>query len=80
MSLNIGTANYHQFPYGINGKVVVLGVPILKLFRVYFAIMYRSRTLQNNRLHFKRKHISSKCLQNEQISEANIYVANLLIA
>ena len=36
MCLNIGTSNNHHFAYGINGKVVVLGVPILKHFRVNF--------------------------------------------
>ena len=30
----IGTPNNHHFPFGTNGKVVVLGVPILKHFRV----------------------------------------------
>ena len=30
----IGTLNNHHFPYGTNGKVV-LGVPILKPFRVF---------------------------------------------
>ena len=34
MCLNIGTSNYHHFPFGINGKVVGLGVPILKHLRV----------------------------------------------
>ena len=34
MCLNIGTPNNHHFPIGTNGKVVVLGVPILKHFRV----------------------------------------------
>ena len=34
MYLNIGTPNNHHFPFGTNGKVVVLGVPILKHFRV----------------------------------------------
>ena len=34
MCLNIGTTNYHHFPCGTNGKVVVLGVQILKHFRV----------------------------------------------
>ena len=32
--LNIGTPTNHHFPFGTNGKVVVLGVPILKHFRV----------------------------------------------
>ena len=31
----IGTLNNHHFPYGTNGKVVVLGVPIFKHFRVF---------------------------------------------
>ena len=34
MCLNIGTINNHHFPFGTNGIVVVLGVPILKHFRV----------------------------------------------
>ena len=34
MCLNIGTLNNHHFPFGTNGKVVVLSVPILKHFRV----------------------------------------------
>ena len=34
MCLNIGTHNIHHVPFGTNGKVVVLGVPILKHFRV----------------------------------------------
>ena len=35
MCLNIGTPNNHHFPFGTNEKVVVLGVPILKHFRVF---------------------------------------------
>ena len=35
MCLNIATPNNHHFTLGTNGKVVVLGVPILKHFRVY---------------------------------------------
>ena len=35
MCLNIETSNNHYFPFGINGKVVVLGVPIFKHFRVF---------------------------------------------
>ena len=34
MYLNIGTPSNHHFPFGTNGKVVVLGVPILKHFSV----------------------------------------------
>ena len=34
MCWNIGTPKNHRFPFGTNGKVVVLGVPILKRFRV----------------------------------------------
>ena len=30
MCLNIGTPNNYHFSFGTNGKVVVLGVPILK--------------------------------------------------
>ena len=35
MCLNIGIPNNHNFLFGRNGKVVVLGVPILNHFRVY---------------------------------------------
>ena len=35
MCSNTGTPNIHHFPFGTHGKVVVLGVPILKHFRVY---------------------------------------------
>ena len=31
---NIRTPNNHHFPFATNGKIVVLGVPILKHFRV----------------------------------------------
>ena len=34
MCLDIGTPSVHHFPFGTNGKVVVLGVPILKHIRV----------------------------------------------
>ena len=34
MCLNIGTPTNHHFPFGTNEKVVVLGVPKLKHFRV----------------------------------------------
>ena len=36
MCLPIGTPKIHHFPFGTNGKVVVLGVPILKHFKVIF--------------------------------------------
>ena len=35
MCSNIGTPNNHYFPIGTNGNVVVLGVPVLKHFRVF---------------------------------------------
>ena len=38
MYLNIGTLNNHHFPFGTNGKVVVLSVPILKHFRWNFTV------------------------------------------
>ena len=34
MWLNIGIPKSHHFPFGINGKVVGLDVPILKLLRI----------------------------------------------
>ena len=30
MSLNIGTPKTINFPFGTNGKLIVLGVPVLK--------------------------------------------------
>ena len=36
MCLNIGIPNNYHNPFGTNGKEVVLGVPILKHFRVVF--------------------------------------------
>ena len=44
MCSNIGTPNNHHFPFGTNGKVVVLGVPILKHFRVY--VFYEAYTVK----------------------------------
>ena len=41
MCLNIGTAKNHHFPFGTNGKVVVLGDPILKHFRVLISLPYK---------------------------------------
>ena len=41
MYLNIGTPNNHHFPFGTNGKVVVLGVPILKHFTVHAYVFFR---------------------------------------
>ena len=35
MCSNIGTPSNHHFPFGTNGKVVMLGVTILKHFRGY---------------------------------------------
>ena len=40
MCLNIETPNNHHFPFGTNGKVVVLGFPILKHFGVYLYKMH----------------------------------------
>ena len=34
MCSNIGTSKTVNFPFGTNGKLMVLGVPILKHFRV----------------------------------------------
>ena len=35
MCINIGTPKNHHFLFGTNEKVVVLGVPVFKHFRVY---------------------------------------------
>ena len=37
MCSNIGTPKIINFPFGTNGKLIVLGVPILKHFRVLFS-------------------------------------------
>ena len=39
MYSNIGTPNNHNFPFGTNEKIVVLGVPILKHFRGFASIV-----------------------------------------
>ena len=52
MCLNIETptGNNHHFPFGTNGKVVVLGVPILKHFRVLCKNTY-DRTVDSSRIY-----------------------------
>ena len=47
MCLNIGTPNNHRFPFGTNGKVVVLGVSILKHFRVDCSCAQSSQSMQS---------------------------------
>ena len=42
MCSNIGTPNNNHFPFGTNGKVVVLGVPILKHIRVIYIFNYKN--------------------------------------
>ena len=44
MYLNIGIPNNHHFPFGTNGIVVVLGVPILKHFTVIFQSVHMTIT------------------------------------
>ena len=52
MCLNIGTPKNHHFPFVTNGKVVVLGVPSFKHFRVKglnfssYTISYSLRTYE----------------------------------
>ena len=41
---NIMTPNNHHFLFATNGKIIMLGVPILKHFRVY---MYKGRLDDN---------------------------------
>ena len=48
MCLNIGTPRNHCFPFGTNGKVVVLGVPILKHIRVPPEIIHIGQILVLN--------------------------------
>ena len=48
MCLSTGTSNNHCFPFGTNGKVVVLGVPILKTLGYYPEIIINLGTLQPN--------------------------------
>ena len=44
MCSNTGTPNNHHFLYGTNEKVVVLGVPILKHFRVLIYLLTGNTT------------------------------------
>ena len=44
MCLNIGSPNIHHFPFGTNGIVVVLGVPILKDCHPYLFCGFRNRS------------------------------------
>ena len=39
MCLNIGTPKIINFPFGTNGKLMVLGVPVFKHFRVTQAVV-----------------------------------------
>ena len=48
MCLNIGTHKTVNFPFETNGKLMVLGVPILKNFRV--SRMLREETKENYRI------------------------------
>ena len=50
MCLNIGTPKNHYFPSEIYGKVVVLGVPILKHFRISIGRRQHSVTYGRNAL------------------------------
>ena len=50
MCSNIGTPNNHDFPFGANGKVVVLSVPILKHFlfhNTYFSVPFSGNWSQS---------------------------------
>ena len=53
MCLNIGTAKNHHFPFGTNGKVVVLGVLILKHSR-YFHVSKKSYRVDFDKIHTDR--------------------------
>ena len=59
MCSNIGTPNNHNFPYGTNGKVVVLGVPILKDGLPYIFHSFRNKYFNKislgNLLYFQNK-------------------------
>ena len=46
MCLNIGTPNNYHFPFRTNGKVVVLGVPILKHIRVCTLVWHLTQALK----------------------------------
>ena len=61
MCLNMGHLISSNFPFGTNGKLVVLGVPVLKHFRVYVFVQVEEN-------YFPVIHISkytlSRALQN----------------
>ena len=48
MCLNTGTPKIINFPFGTNGKLMVLGVPIFKHFRV--SILEREKTPSYGRI------------------------------
>ena len=86
--LNIGTPNNHQFPsFGTNGKVMVLGVPILEHFRVssyFFFIRQESFELNpiGNPVYnsYKVSHTPSVAfLKAEFSSQASNFTGNLKV-
>ena len=42
--LNFGTPKIMNFPFGTNGKLIILGVPILKHIRVNAALLSQDKT------------------------------------
>ena len=45
--LNIGSPRNYHFPFETNGKVVVLGVPILKHFRVVTVLGHHYKKIKD---------------------------------
>ena len=58
MCLNIGTPYNHHFPFGTNGKVVVLGVSILEHFRV---VKFTNRVDPDEVAHYELPHLHLHC-------------------
>ena len=71
MHSNTGTLNNHHFLFGTNGKVVVLGVPILKHFRVSPIFIVSSHFLHFP-IHSTVVHDSS--LLSVLVSYVNLYI------
>ena len=45
MYLKFGTTKIINFPFGANGKFIILGVPVLKHVAVYFKCFSHIRTI-----------------------------------
>ena len=59
MCSNVGTSKIINFPFGTNGKLMVLGVPILKHFRV---VKFANSVDPDEAAHYELAHLDLHCL------------------